>query len=246
MKPILMNTENVRAILDGRKTVTRRVIKGVPNRADLQPYDVMGAKGLIASNSRVYNFKPPYQVGDVLYVRETWERFECCCCDGDLNGMCFNTPDDREGCYVYKASHVITGDARWRPSIHMPKEAARIFLRVTGIRAERLRDITAGGVLNEGIPNIEPPPICQKEITYPESFPRGFDEWDELRKEDWIQGTARARYIGWYFYADKLLREFRNLWNSTIKKSDLDKYGWDASPWVWVIEFERISEGEAQ
>jgi hypothetical protein len=129
MKPILFNTEMVRAILDGRKTQTRRVVKPQP-----QSYSFDG---------RVYIFdegelpKPQYQPGDILYVRETWAP-----------GATFAT----EGKTFYRADDDY-GDniLHWHPSIHMPKEAARIFLRVTDVRVERLRDIDENGAIAEGL-----------------------------------------------------------------------------------------------
>ena len=94
----------------------------------------------------------------------------------------------------------------------MPKEAARIFLQVTGVRVERLQDITKDGIIAEGA------------------------ETDEyLDYEEWATAVAPpgSRMITLRDY-------FSELWNSTVKKSDIDKYGWDANPLVWVIEFERV------
>lgn len=172
MKPILFNTEMVRAILDGRKTQTRRVVKPQP-----QSYSFDG---------RVYIFdegelqKPSYQSGDILYVRETWCK---------VPGL----PP-----YVYKASCFDGITRKWHPSIHMPKEAARIFLRVTDVRVERLQHITRDGAISEG---------CNAAIP---------------------------------------VLEFQGIWDSTIKLADLDRYGWDANPWVWVYTFERCGkDGES-
>ena len=192
IKPILFNTEMVRAILDGRKTCTRRIIRP-------QPTAHYGAQCI----------KPPYQPGDILYVRETWERFECWNCEGDERGNCPKEPkksvlDKTCGCYMYRATDEISGDAKWHPSIHMPKEAARIWLKVTDVRVERLQDITIEGIRKEG---LEP----------------RFNV-----KDKFSDGIARGRFL--------------ELWNNTIKKSDLDQYGWEANPWVWVIEFERCEK----
>ena len=197
IKPILFNTEMVQAILDGRKTCTRRIIRP-------QPTAHYGAQCI----------KPPYQPGDILYVRETWERFECWNCEGDERGNCPKEPkksvlDKTCGCYMYRATDEISGDAKWHPSIHMPKEAARIFLKVTDVRVERLHEITEDGAKAEGaIDN------------------RGFihspeNEYDRIH-------TAREHFI--------------KIWNGTIKKSNFNCYGWDANPWVWVIEFERCEK----
>ena len=116
IKPILFNTEMVRAILDGRKSCTRRVVKP-------QPTARYGAQCI----------KPPYQSGDILYVRETWKRA--------LNGYYYYEDWQRDD---------IADITKWKPSIHMPKEAARIWLKVTDVRVERLQDITEDGAKAEG------------------------------------------------------------------------------------------------
>lgn len=93
----------------------------------------------------------------------------------------------------------------WHPSIHMPKEAARIWLKVTNVRVERLQEITQEEAEKEGATES-------------------------------VDGVAKFR--------SSALLNFTTIWNNTIKKSDLDRYGWDASPWVWVIEFVKIEKPE--
>lgn len=221
MKPILFNTDMVRAILDGRKSCTRRIVKGfIPNNAvwgytAFTPKGRISCRGTFADGYGEKFFKPPYQPGDILYIRETWERFECWNCDGDERGNCPKEPkksvlDKTCGCYMYRTTDEISGDAKWHPSIHMPKEAARIWLEVTNVRVERLRDITGLSVQKEGI-EVEPNECAGK-----------FD------------------------FVSELFLLFQRLWDSTIKKSDLDCYGWDANPWVWVIEFERCKKPESE
>lgn len=152
MKPILFNTSMVRAILDGEKTCTRRIIKKeIPEGYEplgfvLYPTNdkelgnlVFGGKG-----ANVYYAKPPYKVGDVLYVRETWNINP----SWEFDKNYINLPS-KESKYIYKATNDFNGG--WKPSIHMPKEAARIFLKVTSVRAERLKDITDEGCYQEGI-----------------------------------------------------------------------------------------------
>ena len=138
IKPILCNTDMVRALLDNRKTVTRRVVK-MPAAVTSKTVDRVcvkdGATHFSWSWSEAFSgfdVKMPYRPGDILYVRETWEQTE----DG----------------YAYKAdSHChYTADWKWRPSIHMPREAARIFLRVTDVRVERLQDVTEEDAIKEG------------------------------------------------------------------------------------------------
>lgn len=216
MKPILFNTEMVRAILDGRKSCTRRVVKP-------QPTARYGAQCI----------KLPYQPGDILYVRETWERFECWNCDGDERGNCPKEPkksvlDKTCGCYMYRATDEISGDAKWHPSIHMPKEAARIWLKVTDVRVERLQEITEDGVWDEGF-RFKPP--C---LTRVSADGHACD----------LDGPCTSSIK----YCDMTMGELfgRKLWNSTIKKSDTDRYGWDANPWVWVIEFEWRDKPESE
>ena len=165
MKPILFNTEMVKAILNGKKTMTRRAVKdsggNTPQSCkrdkfykqvdklnnDMRPYvgfykdsDVfyMGEEKHIDA---IY-FKQPYQVGDVLYVREKF----CTAYDGEAYFYFADRCTNRE---QYKLLNYY--DAYWRPSIHMPKEAARIFLKVTNVRVERLQDISFIDALNEGI-----------------------------------------------------------------------------------------------
>ncbi len=135
--PILFNTQMVRAILNREKTSTRRIIKSI--------------------NTDIETLKKAcqYQPGDILYVRETWEHFECWNCEGDERGNCPKEPqknvlDKICGCYMYRATDEIRGDAKWHPSIHMPKEAARIWLKVTNVRVEHLQDMTAEDALREG------------------------------------------------------------------------------------------------
>lgn len=185
IKPILMNTEMVRAILDGRKTCTRRIIKPQPTVRYGSQY-----------------IKPPYQPGDILYVRETW-------CDLPVNKAGHMRG---HSIYYYKAD----GDLRpegwrgnWRPSIHMPKEAARIWLNVTDVRVERLQNITEDGAKAEGA------------------------NWKNGKNVGWEEKMRRTA-----------IERFAKIWDSTIKKSDLDRYGWNANPWVWAIEFERCEKPE--
>lgn len=165
IKPILFNTEMVRAILDGLKTCTRRICK------DANEYTVPDMEFYNADKRTyaVHNFADkehmeqlstaertcPICPGDILYVRETWEHFDCCCCEGDEHGNCYQEPQQNVlnksyGCYMYRATDEIYGDARWHPSIHMPKEAARIWLKVTDVRVERLQSITEDGAKAEG------------------------------------------------------------------------------------------------
>ena len=132
-------------------------------------------------------WNPPYNAYDILYVRETWKKA--------LNGYYYYEDWQRND---------IADITKWEPSIHMPKEAARIWLKVTGVRVERLQEIASEQISREGV-----------EVEYPH-----------------VLNGEEKRYA------------FSTLWNSTIKKTDLDRYGWDANPFVWVIEFERCEKPE--
>lgn len=192
-KPILFNTQMVQAIQAGLKTQTRRIIKGLPLYEPFFEEDE--GRGWLEDkgNGSFYALEAfsKIQPGDVLWVRETWQHLF----------------DHRGWRYVYKADYRDDEPLKfcgmyiaWRPSIHMPREAARIFLKVKDVRAERLQSITIEEIKAEGL-------------------------------------TSAAVHAG-----DKEIafEEFKLLWNSTIKTDDLSRYGWDANPWVWVYEFEKM------
>ncbi len=218
--PILFNTEMVRALLEGKKTVTRRVIKPRPPcelRKMPEGYHA-GEWHLYSENPLIdkvnhspwgAQFIPPFQPDDILWVRETWARLK---------------RSDGSARFVYKASDTYPfGESgyivkfRWHPSIHMPKEAARIFFRVTDVRVERLQEITDQGAKAEG--------VCEYFIELGES---GFS----------VSQNSDTFY-------DSRVGAFAALWNSTIKPADLERYGWEANPWVWVISFERCEKPAA-
>lgn len=241
--PILFNTDMVQAILDGRKTVTRRVIKPC-NPFKSQGYkqgdglwidgygDGSGkeAEGHIKDYSvgccwigkdRYIEKYAPCKPGDILYVRETWQVFQTYpgAYGFDVSYRadqyirpCIFTPERYEKFIKYEDSK---NYPRWISSQFMPKEAARVWLKVTDVRVERLQDVTTEQIIKEG--------ANQETIKhYIAQMPEETEEWIEA--------------------AHKL--EWQQLWDSTIKKPDIDLYGWEANPWVWVIEFERCEKPE--
>jgi len=162
IKPIIFSTPMVRAILAGTKTQTRRVIKPQPTGDTFLGvcHDDNNGKVCFSKNCRITDYvKPPYQPGDVLWVRETWQYAGCVGCDKGKNpcsDTCVyvhgtsTTPKPLE--FIYKANPVWDKpDGGWKPSIYMPREAARIFLKVTDVRVERLQEITYGDCVREGI-----------------------------------------------------------------------------------------------
>lgn len=212
-KPILFNTEIVRAILDGRKTETRRLPSKRIEDKWLNYEEWVTAAAPLGSTSltekEFYEEYPPYRPGDILYVRETW----CLRFDGEKYFYKADKHTPREEKRLIDYDHV-----SWKPSIHMPKEATRIFLKVTNVRVERLEDMTNKDALKEGAQGVK----CDH---------AGLGAY----------GCTDCMNTGWL---EPPILEFVGIWNSTIKKSDLDRYGWNANPWVWVIEFERIEVDE--
>jgi len=212
IKPILFNTEMVKAILDDRKTQTRRFVKynkgEVKDLASWFDYDKDSSNEPICfwfDVDHTYDLIEPYvRSGDILWVRETWNYGYVETSEAEYSHEAwFEERDYKErgndsfiDCishFYYKADDEASDiGMTWRPSLHMPKEAARIFLRVNKIKVERLQDISESDINAEGS-NSE---------------------------------------------------NFKNLWNSTIKKSDINKYSFEANPLVWVYEFERCEKPE--
>ncbi|EOF5041655.1 hypothetical protein ACK1M2_003204 [Providencia rettgeri] len=213
---IIFNTEMVRAILDGRKTQTRRIINPQPELTQKSGFKwkggLFGAGSDIRETNRNFAHKncPLGKVGDLLWVRETWQ--------GPLIDYADNEPqfkgnhifEKSDNC-VYKADGLaapefIDSDDNlkqgWRPSIHMPRWASRITLEITDVRVERLQDISKQDAIFEGAP-------------------RGHHSIDVISKRFGFPDFSRS----W----------FAQIW--------MDIYGednWAANPWVWVIEFKRV------
>lgn len=218
-KPILFNTEMVRVILEGRKTVTRRVMKPQPKMKlcyafagyghgkwhypDKDAWRYWGKEferpTTLSADDEKMIWTPPCHTDDILYVRETWQE----CCRNTIHSplthdkYCFKASLDSPlfGC-IEECGQI----CKWRPSIHMPKEAARIFLRVVDVRVERLQDI-------------------MKDLPGPNN-----------------QVVREGCKYGCDFIAE---------WENTIPKGKRPQYGWDANPWVWVVEFE-MEEAEME
>lgn len=240
MKPIIMSTEDVRGILDGRKTMTRLVAK------ELDGVDILNCRhvdgdiqepkgypiGHVSLTERC-KFKP----GDVLWVRETWrvgawDDAGSICVDYKADGFTrrewirISDPNLYEELWqqssddARKANASIDDDGnynwdpgksptRWRSPVTMPREAARLFLRVTDVRVERLNQITNNDILREGF-RSESCNICV---------------------HDGGSGCEHCFAI---------LNPFRKSWDVRNAKRG---YGWDSNPLVWVIEFERVEKG---
>jgi hypothetical protein len=253
-KPILFSSDMVKAILEKRKTQTRRIIKPQPSTSEYQLSTMIDTTDRQARKYRGWNqwvvmddditikksdnryFKPAYQVGDKLWVREKWRvsswfegepvRFEYS--DGErcdeneygqdslnyedwLERICLQSGEDYEkaGIKPNNSGNYITTEGnpcRWRSAIHMPKWAARIWLEVTAVRAERLQDISEGDAKAEGV----------------------FKEF-EMNVANFVHDkkTNESYKFG-----------FKHLWDSLNAKRG---YGWDKNPWVFIYEFKVCS-----
>ncbi|WP_035571685.1 hypothetical protein [Halonatronum saccharophilum] len=149
MKPILFNTDMVRAILEGAKTQTRRPIKSPTGHFQVccqkNKFDKKWVVQVDENEMMLdENVNPPYEAGDILYVRETFiKTVEIELDSGKKEYHYRATPDDM-------IKQTPKGAIKWKPSIHMPKEAARIFLKVTDVRIERLQDMWNKDAIAEG------------------------------------------------------------------------------------------------
>jgi hypothetical protein len=221
IKPILFGTPMVQAILNGRKSQSRRIVDKQPgfrvseiikpgNKEFFHPNEPDGWK-----SSKVWKFRehwkgnggvkvltvnPKYQIGDILWVRETFYK-------QDIEAFPF----------VYKADFTeemlskLKKYQKWKPSIFMPREAARIFLKVIGVRVEHLQDISAQDCLSEGVG---------------EKFRSGAKSF-------------HSSGIDYQSYEMKQKQFFKELWQSINGKES-----WDKNPFVWVYEFERTEKPE--
>lgn len=221
--PILFSASMVRAILDGRKTQTRRVVKPQPNPVDPRYCGVVAAafrQGDFAwankGGSRTISCKPngptgwaeensPYgKLGDRLWVRETFSGPYCFEAQDGFPAYPTSKWGRSSGLWYWADGEPTHGDwTRPRPSIHMPRWACRILLEITGVRVERLNDISRDDAMAEGI------------VYQPDG---GF-------------GLADSTH---YNFADPRF-SYQSLWESINGAGS-----WDANPWVWVVEFRRL------
>ena len=239
MKPIIFSSVSVRAIVEERKTQTRRVMKPANPFKSRRMGGYSQGNGLWVNNEEGYikdysvsacwlstgNYirrYAPYKPGDILWVRETWNMgfTETAPCQGDdpmwACPDCYrwktNTQtlmDTHPYKYLYKATpetYAEFDDGGWRPSIHMPRAAARIFLRVTDVRVERVQDISEDDCYAEGVIYV----------------PQG--EEFKFAEEEWA------------------IFKYANIWSVLNAKRDGGIYAWEHNPWVYPVTFERITK----
>lgn len=198
-RPILFSGSMVRALLDGSKTQTRRIAKLTAGGHVKEP---RGQRRWHPGCDGAPQACPYGQPGDLLWVRETWahdaESVEACrsAYEDILGGLSYGP--------YYHATETGRDSLRWRPSIHMPRWASRITLRIINVRVERLQAISEADARAEG--------------ARPLDVATGRETLDPNSR----QGSYTAHY--------------RHIWE-TINGSD----SWDANPWVWVVEFKRVT-----
>jgi hypothetical protein len=195
-RPILFNAEMVRAILDGRKTQTRRVVK-LPLRGPTTGGEVAGCE-INSLLQQGEEFGPFGTVGDRLWVRETWQAYRLCSMEYNEWDACDGPPSEMLERYGRPTvEYAATSDSvgKWRPSLHMPRWASRIDLEITAVRVERLQEITDFDAFQEGAksePGTITGPYCM-------SFKQGFRTlWQS------IYGNWDANPWGWVYEFRKM------------------------------------------
>lgn len=226
--PILFSTTMVQAILEGRKTMTRRIIKPQPTSGE-------SWQSVLANNPHDHNWrdaftnskiKCPYgQLGDILWVRETWAPFlRDTETEPGYQELIKFAADGAEFPFKHLKDFSEQG---WhnRPSIHMPKAACRIFLKIKSIKVERLQNISVGDAVDEGIEfwNVDS-----------DRF-RGGELVADFKNYMWRDDE---KYEDYFFpaYANAI-DSFKSLWQ---KINGIES--WQANPWLWVVEFERTEK----
>lgn len=255
-KPILFSGDMIRAILDGRKTQTRRIMKpqiAGPWQVEdppvfgriTSPHPLKGRFGVFIRANRDTKFPRadlipcPYgQPGDLLWVRENWRPYawhegdpvDIEFTDGTVRACECRLEDEArnidwevsiwesasaecqkaglelndEGVYSWEPGE---SPLKWRPSIHLPRWASRITLKITDVRVQRIQEITRQDAAAEG--------VC---LDLDKPLPK------------WCQSNRFPE------------ENFRALWDSINEQRETGKYRWAANPWVWALTFEVIRE----
>lgn len=208
-KPILFSTEMVLATLEGRKSQTRRTqgLSSLNKNPDLYGLGKVQINGVfnfyLKENEKGIWIEPKYKIGDILWVRETYANPPL---------TAFGVP------FIYKADFDRTF-CGWKPSIHMPKAAARIFLEVVNVRCERLHDIKEEDAIAEGI-----------------HFDVMFKKFNCYLCDN--QGHIGGEMMCEDGFYKTALNSFSSLWQSINGK----RHTWQSNPWVWVYEFKKIEK----
>jgi len=229
MKPVVLDTMMVRAILDDRKVSITQIVEPQPEGviAPEEGFVNICEDGTVVGRQRylddfshdveVYSIDFPVKseinIGDVLYVQEKWKykprEIELGHTTGDISEQIKESDE-----FIYYETDMMPHllDMKWEPASSMPQKAARIFLKVTDVMAERLQDITFEQMVKEGFKDID--------IT-----------------------SSIETQIGQYLNS---CGQFKKLWNDTTKEQDLVKYSWETNPWIWLREVERCEKSEVE
>lgn len=228
-RPILFKGEMVRAILEGSKTQTRRIIKDQPATEDFPCVDIDPVSG---------KYKSPYgKHGDRLWVRETWQ-----------SAAAMNVCHKADDYYIYRATDPDWEQSKgwkWKHSIFMPKDACRLWLEITDLRVERLQDITEEDAKAEGamrgiiIDNeMLSEPCCpedEEQASYREGFAWLWDTINAYPKPVYRLDDEGRKVVDHYVsYPWKNIKE-----KTTYRGKDWFVTG---NPWVWVIQFEQTKQ----
>lgn len=244
-RPILFSTPMVRAILEGKKAQTRRVIKPQPVFESGYDYPHENELGIFWKKEESYRnieefiadctAKCPYgKPDDTLWVRETWGNWSYD--NPDCNAVYYRYKADYPNgakTYMYDNEHECDLP-KWHPSIHMPRAAARIFLQVKNIRVERLRDITWQDCLREGIDHNDDSNDNVCNFCDLEEGQRGVKNFGNGPMFCFDSGQCE---VAQGHFKDDCIDCFAELWDGINKARG---YGWDTNPWVWVVEFEKL------
>lgn len=201
--PLIFSTDMVTAIRTGRKSVTRRLVKSHALKllqADMTPEYVCDP-----GNSSIHDYGSP---SDIIWVRETWQHVDI---PGDFTGYVFKIPGGKDW-------EMSNDEWTWKPSIHMPKVACRLFLQITSLRIERLQDITEDQAKDEGVIDCT------------------FEGVNWTRYKDYNSDPSGHGDPCVDFPTVSTAKEsFETLWT----KLNNTRAPWDSNPWVWVIEFQQ-------
>lgn len=224
-RPILLSGPMVRAILEGRKTQTRRTYK---LQKDMEWYQDLGgeAEGWYTNGIGWWNVEEevcPYgKPGDCLWVREAWAPLVV----------------GNENDYLYRADHHTglekrDGDQKWKRSIHMPRIACRLMLEITGVRIERLQEISEEDATAEGVSANE---------SWSVPWWQGYKQWGDQLVHQVVQGHSPPEWMiepkpsqPTDHLSTTARDEYRVLWGNIN-----GPLSWATNPWVWVVEFKRI------
>ena len=219
--PMLFSTPMVEAIdIYKTKTETRRLVKFPKDFDGNEVYDNgnFGLKYSTAnSDGGIFRLFPKVNVGDVIWVRETWQHTK--------SAINLSLDDENSG-YIYKASQngkdweKNTEEWKWKPSLFMPKEACRIFLKVVSVHAERLQDIDEQSAIAEGIEDM----LLNVDVSS-----NAYRNYMVTKKD------FEADH--WSHVANDAIESYQTLWQKINGKKS-----WDENPWVWVYKFERIEK----